>query len=477
MRGTRQKKRIRLIQIKRSARKRTAEFLLLAFFTGIFCQMFQTVTAFAATKPITTVNIKVDAKLEPGEKLPEIEIGGSAEDGGVTVSSSNSKYSIIEAEWTDKSKSELKVSEEPQMRVTLEPADVSEYYFPATYKSSSVKISNGTFVSARRDGDNLIVSLRIKSIKGEFGQSEEAFWNENSLGQARWEKPENTSGYYELLLYRDRKQVYHVSQTSSLQYNFYPYMTKAGDYTFKVRTIPVTSSQKKYGEKGEWTESGELSISDRYVSDGKGQQNSNASSRPGTTETVGWVKENGSWMLRLPDGRLCRQEWYLVDGLWYHFDGEGRMQTGWIQENGQWFYLHPDGQMAVGWTKINGQWYYLYPWTENGHIKGAMAGSGWIQLGAYFYYINEDGSMYKGWLNQNGKWYYLNAVENSLEGAMLTGWIHRNENTYFTNADGSMAEGWYQIDGSWYYFRPGSGEMARNTQIDGFYVDGDGIWR
>ena len=44
------------------------------------------------------------------------------------------------------------------MKVTLEPEDVGEDYFLASYKSSEVKISGGTFVSARRDGDNLVVT-------------------------------------------------------------------------------------------------------------------------------------------------------------------------------------------------------------------------------------------------------------------------------------------------------------------------------
>ena len=123
-----------------------------------------------------------------------------------------------------------------------------------------------------RDGDDLVVTLRINGIKGDYAAPEDAWWNEKSLGQAKWEKPDNTSGYYEVQLYRGKSKVYSVSQTSAVQYNFYPYMTKTGEYTFKVRTVPGTDSQKKYGGKSEWIESGELSITDRYVSDGKGQQ-------------------------------------------------------------------------------------------------------------------------------------------------------------------------------------------------------------
>lgn len=462
---------------QRKTKGKFVRFLFSVCLVGSICRISEPMTVWGATKPIGTVSIKVESKLEPGGRLPEIELDSSASEGGVSVSANDSKYSISEAEWTDQSGKEVKVSDEPQMRVTLEPTDVSEYYFPATYKSSSVKISGGTFVSAKRDGDNLVVTLRIRGIKGEFGQPEEAFWNDDRLGEARWEKPDDASGYYEVQLYRDGKQVHRVEQTSSLQYNFYPYMTVAGDYTCRVRSIPGTDSQKKYGEKSEWTESGELSITDRYVSDGKGQQNADTTAKPGTSEQVGWFKEQDVWKLRLPDGRLCREEWYSINGLWYHFDGNSAMQTGWIQDGGQWYYLWPDGQMAVGWGKIEGKWYYFYPLTENGRIKGTMAGAGWNVIGSNYYYFNADGSMYKGWLNQNGSWYYLNTLENSLEGAMFTGWLERDGNTYFLDANGAMVQGWYQIDGNWHYFQPISGEMARNTQINGFYVDGDGIWR
>lgn len=460
----------------RAVSRGTALFFLAASM-GLSVHTASPVAVFAATKPINTVSIKVTSKLEPGVKLPKIQIGGTPDTGGVSVSGSGSKYSVTEAEWVDKSGDELKAAEEPQMRVTLEPEDVSEDYFPASYKSSSVKISGGTFVSARRDGDNLIVTLRVKGVKDDFGQPEEAYWNENNLGEARWEKPDNASGYYEVQLYRDSKQVYRVAQTSSLQYNFYPYMTKAGEYTFKVRSIPVTAEQKQYGGNSDWTESGELTITDRYVSDGKGQQNENAAVRPGTTQPTGWVKEGDGWIYRLPDGQLCREEWYCVNDQWYYFDGTGHMQTGWRQEGANWYYLYSNGAMAVGWSKIGGVWYYFYPLTENGHTKGVMAGPGWQVIGPYYYYFNSDGSMYKGWLNQNGNWYYLNTVENSLEGAMFTGWLNRDGNTYFTDANGVMVQGWMQIDGNWYYFMPGSGVMARDTYINSFYLDSDGIWR
>ena len=47
----------------------------------------------------------------------------------------------------------------------------------------------------------------------------------------------------------------------------------------------------------------------------------------------------------------------------------------------------------------------------------------------------------------------------------------------FADSNGELLEGWNEIDGSWYYFYPDSKEMARDTRVDGFYIDSDGIWR
>ncbi len=430
----------------------------------------------AATKPINSVSVKVSSKLEAGGKLPDIEIGGSASDRGVSVSASGSRYTVSAAEWLDKADKEITAGDEPRMKVTLTPDDVSEYYFLASYKSSNVKISGGSFVSARRDGDDLVVTLRVNGVKGHYDSPKDAYWNEKTLGEARWEKPENTSGYYELQLLRDNKNVYKVEKTSTTRYNFYPYMTKTGSYSFKIRTIPGTDSQSKYGKKSDWLESGELEITDRYVSDGKGQQSSNPTAVKGTDQTVGWFREDNSWKYRYPSGSLS-SGWDEIDGQWYYFGEDNKALTGWQTIGREQYFFHDNGQMAVGWARVGDLWYYFRPETEEGRVKGSMVSSGWRVIGGYYYYFNQDGSLYTGWLNLNGKWYYLNTLDNSLQGAMFTGWIRRDEKTYFTDFNGEMVTGWYQIDGSWYYFYPDSGEMAHDTEIDGFRIDSDGVWR
>lgn len=268
-----------------------------------------------------------------------------------------------------------------------------------------------------------------------------------------------------------------MDKTTGVRYNFYPYMTEEGEYTFKVRTLPETDIQKKYGKKSDWIESGELQITDRYVSDGKGKESSSNDVKKGTEDPVGWTETEDGWIYRYPDGSLKRGGWENLNGLWYYFDMDGHMLTGWQKINGQDYYLYPDGQMAAGWARIEGLWYYFRTEKENEAPAGSMVSSGWRVIGAYYYYFNQNGSMFTGWLLENGAWYYLNELDNSLMGAMFTGWFERSGKTYFADPNGRMAEGWYQIDGNWYYFYPESGELAKNTNIEGFYVNEDGIWR
>ena len=219
-------------------------------------------------------------------------------------------------------------------------------------------------------------------------------------------------------------------------YNFYPYMTKEGDYTFKVRTVPHTDEQKRYGKKSEWTESDSKYLDEDEVSDGSGQDNSSSGSSGGGitpgggTTDVGWRQENNVWYFKYPDGNYIKNNWLLWNSKWYLFDNNGKMLTGWQQKDGHWYYF------------------------DTGY-----------------------GGMKTGWLKEGDKWYYLNPNQGGPEGAMISNcWLTINGKTYFINQSGVMMEGWYQVSGKWYYFYPGDGSKAVSTSISGFVVDADGVW-
>ena len=381
----------------------------------------------AAVKTITSVTIYAGLEeLESGETLPSEDSFKMNEATGNYVYTNNDRYEVTEVDWITSDTKEMKVGSEPKMKVTLRATNSDEYAFKGGYQSSNITIKGGTYVSASRSGsDTLYVTFTFKPIKGTYESPEDAYWRESGYGNAKWSSVDNSSGAYDVYLYRGSSIVKKVEKLKATSYNFFPYMTKAGTYSFKVRTVPYTESEQKYGKNSDWTESDEVYLPEEKVSDGSGQDNGTP-----TSGQVGWIKNGNSWYYRYPDGTYHKNNWAKINNKWYLFDSNGAMVTGWQQRNNLWYFLNSDGAMTSGWIVSNNKWYYLNPSTTSG-VEGAMA---------------------TGWINYNNKWYY-------------------------TDSSGVMQEGWKQVDGNWYYFYPGEGSKAVNTTISGFPVDGKGIWR
>lgn len=174
-----------------------------------------------------------------------------------------------------------------------------------------------------------------------------------------------------------------------------------------------------------------------------------------------WMYSNGRWWYKHTNGSYTTKAWEKIDGVWYYFDDEGWMKTGWVKD-GKWYYLSESGAMLTGWKKINNTWYHL-------NNSGAME-TGWSQVNGSWYYLNSSGAMQTGWV-KDGSWYYLN---NS--GAMKTGWLKDNGVWYYLQESGAMKTGWMKASGKWYYAYS-SGALAINTTTpDGYRVDYNGEW-
>ena len=219
-------------------------------------------------------------------------------------------------------------------------------------------------------------------------------------------------------------------------------MTQKGSYSFKVRTVPKTADEQKYGKKSDWVESDEQYIAEEDVSDGSGQTNDNGNGNPGNsnnqngyTGQVGWIQDETGWYFNYPDGSYQKNGWLKWNDKWYLFDSRGYMLTGWQKSNNILYYLNPN----------------------EGGPKGAMV---------------------TGWLNADGATYYMSTAPNGPEGAMVTGWLTAtNGKKYYMGPSGAMVKGWYKIGEGYYYFYPSDGSMAVNTTIDSFVVGADGMWK
>ena len=386
-------------------------------------------------KYITSISLKVDIDLEAGDELDSGDsLGTGKDDTGSKVYTTSDKYDVYSAEWSNDK--EVGIGDTPKITVWLSPNSSSDgkydYRFRSSYSSSNVSISNGEYVSASKSGDELKVVLRAKGVKGTYEMPENLDWN--GKGKATWDKPDDSSGYYDITLFRESSTVKKVEDYHGTTYDFYPYMTKEGDYSFKVRTVPHTDEEKKYGKKSDWAESDSKYIDEDEVSDGSGQS-SGSSGGPSTTPgggvlNVGWVKDGDTWYFRYPDGNYVKNNWLKWNDKWYLFDNAGKMLTGWQKKDNYWYYMKEDGSMRTGWIQSGNMWYYLNP--NQGGPEGAMISNCWLTI--------------------NGK-------------------------TYFINSSGVMVEGWYQVEGNWYYFYPGEGSKAVSTSISGFQLDENGIWR
>lgn len=112
---------------------------------------------------------------------------------------------------------------------------------------------------------------------------------------------------------------------------------------------------------------------------GTGRPGSNVSggySGPGSVQNVNWILEERGWRIKNTDQTWVANSWREVKGIWYHFDAEGYMQTGWYTDlDGNQYYLSPadgsaQGSMAIGWWLIEDKWYYFNK--ESDGTKGKL---------------------------------------------------------------------------------------------------------
>ena len=396
--------------------RRTKLIMCVALISTMLCA----VPVFASAKSISSVSIKISSELEAGDSLPTIQLSedssAKAEDGEVIVIVSNTdKYVATEAEWVTKNDDDedLEVGDTPKLKVTLALANDDDYKWKSSYSSSNIKVSGGTYYKSSKSGSELTVTIKLKELKGTYGEPEDPHWSNYT---AKWHSPDsNSSSRYEVKLKRDNHVVTTV-KTDSTSYSFKNSFPKEGTYTFEVRSIPSESGK---GTKSDWVESDEIDISEQEASNYSGSSSSSSSSQNG---------DSGTSSLSGP---------------------QSPMSYGWSRVNGVWFYT-VNGVQTVGWQYINNNWYYF-------DTTGAMA-TGWRWVGDKWYYLTVDNS------DDQGKMYHDR-------------WLSIGDKEYYFGSSGTMLEGWQQINGNWYYFYPGYGHKAVNTVIDGYSIDIYGIWR
>ena len=190
--------------------------------------------------------------------------------------------------------------------------------------------------------------------------------------------------------------------------------------------------------------------------------------------------------------------WQKIDGVWYHFDMDGKMETGWFKENGKTYRLRSWGGMQIGWFRVGDSWYFAgtdgtlqaaasfgetifsYPTQDGGIWQKDASGNwsfrfpeealtGWQQVDGDWYFFGSKGVMVTGWQMVNGIWYNFGT-----NGKMVTGWKQISGSWYYLLPWGGMQTGWKKVDNVWYYFDRSGAMLTSAVTPDGYRVDASG---
>lgn len=197
---------------------------------------------------------------------------------------------------------------------------------------------------------------------------DDPYWDDEDIAVAMWEEVEDAY-QYQVYLYCEESKVAEI-KTKNTRYNFERKMTKAGEYTFRVRALAKGSSYKD----GNWSEySDSIYIDEDFaalmesggvidtVTSGPGAKTdgSNASEAISVVYTAQWVQDDIGWWYRRDDGSYPLNTWWQdpASGVWYYFNESGYMVTGWIDWNEGRYYCDPSGAMVTGEQEIDGESY------------------------------------------------------------------------------------------------------------------------
>lgn len=307
-------------------------------------------TALAAEErtKITSVRLNVESSIAVGDDSGNVSVTA---EGDANYSVDDVEITNDDGEWLD--------GDVPNVMITLRAK--SGYYFSS--KSSSVFRFTGddadyvraSYVS-NSDKEELEVTIKLDALTGSL-DIDSAQWEDDNSPIATWEEADGAKSY-QIRLYRGNSSVTELISTSNNYFNFASYITRTGDFTFKVRAVNSKS------KKGSWTESDELSVDDYELNSIKNGSYGTSTSTSTSSGSAGWIKDNVGWWYRNTDGSYTTNGWQLINNAWYAFDNVGYMRTGWIPGNGVWYYCDtisgamltnartPDGY----WVDANGVW-------------------------------------------------------------------------------------------------------------------------
>ena len=167
-------------------------------------------------------------------------------------------------------------------------------------------------------------------------------------------------------------------------------------------------------------------------------------------------------------GKVVRNSWKKISDIWYYFDDEGHMATGWVDNNN--YYLGENGAMYTGWHK-------LMPLDQNSDSnRPASPGDQGLDNDKKWYYFGSNGKKYVPSSSFGEKKIGENKYAFDSSGAMVVGWVNVVDTTNDTitdyryyNSDGTIRKGWYAIQ------PPDALSSQYDDEVEWFYFNNQGV--
>lgn len=355
----------------------------------------------------------------------------------------------------------------PVVEVQLQ-ADTNYVFNRSNASYFSLSGMGAKFASCEKDDDGkgMTLTVTLKKVQNgehyDLDEPENLDWNNKT---ALWSTVQNANSY-DLEVKLDGGSVVGALNTRQTSANLSQYITRDGDYSFRVRAV-------RGNNKGNWSDESDV-VTFTGINDGGGK--SDGGKTPGTPggggddgsgqkdkddkkknppNTLGWNMSAGGWWYLDSDGTFPTNGWKQINNRWYFFDVNGFRQTGWILHENLYYYLGEDGAL------------YQNTVTPDGHRVNAD--------GVRIFSTNQDVSIStsipKGHVQENKGWRYYDA-----DGRFaVSTWKLINGKWYYFDAQGYSETGWHLENGLYYYLGKDGALLVNTMTPDGHVVNEDGV--
>lgn len=164
-----------------------------------------------------------------------------------------------------------------------------------------------------------------------------------------------------------------------------------------------------------------------------------------------WERDDCGLRYQKSDGSFVSNQWALIDGARYFFNGEGYAHCGdyaWIEN--KWYAFNWDCTVCEGWFWDSDEQAYYYADPTSGYLHTNC----WSWIDGNWYGFESNCQMSKGWtLGAYNTWFYC---------APYTG--PQTDSGYCYPGGSMYWNDWAWIDGAWYYFW-GNGAMTGEAEL------------